>query len=124
MLIWLSIIPLAILNGGLRENVLLPLLGAQWAQPLSGLILCLLICAVSVLFIPKIGKGEAKTYWKIGLLWVFLTFAFESTFGLARGNSLCEIMKAYNITSGNLWLVVLIFIGIAPYLAAKIRRIL
>ncbi|MDR2145721.1 MAG: hypothetical protein LBE91_04590 [Tannerella sp.] len=41
--IWLSIIPLAILNGGLRETVLLLRLEESCAQIVSGLILLSLI---------------------------------------------------------------------------------
>ena len=70
ILIWLSIIPLAILNGGLREAFLTPRLEESCAQIVSGLILLSLIFFVTLIFIPRIGKGEQKTYWKIGLVWV------------------------------------------------------
>jgi len=33
------------------------------------------------------------------------------------------LLKAYDITTGNLWLIVVIFMGIAPWLVAKIKRI-
>ena len=124
ILIWLSIIPLAILNGGFREKILIPWIGESCAEPISGIILCLLIFIVSLIFIPRIGKGEQKTYWKIGLLWIVLTIAFETVFGLAMGNSFCELLKAYDITTGNLWLIVVVLIGLAPWLIAKIKRII
>jgi hypothetical protein len=121
VLIWLSIIPLAILNGVLRQTILTPWLGKSYAQPISGIILCLLIFIVSFVFIPRIGKGESKTYLKIGLLWIVLTLAFETLLVLAMGNSLGEVLKAYDITTGNIWLIVVVFTGIAPWLIAKIR---
>jgi len=124
ILIWLSIIPLAILNGGLREAFLTPRLGESYSQPISGIILCLLIFIVSFIFIPRIGKGEQIIYWKIGLLWIVLTVAFETVFGLAMGNSFFELLKAYDLTTGNLWLIVVVFIGIAPWLITKIKRII
>jgi hypothetical protein len=123
LLIWLSIIPLAILNGGFREAFLNPRLGESYAQPLSGIILCLLIFIVSLIFIPRIGKGTPKTYWKIGILWIASTITFETVFGLAMGNRFGELLKAYDITTGNLWLMVVLFIGIAPWLVTKIKRI-
>ncbi|MDR0311147.1 MAG: hypothetical protein LBJ21_06140 [Acidobacteriota bacterium] len=123
ILIWLSIIPLAILNGGLRETFLTPWLGESCAQPISGIILCFLIFIVSFVFIPRIGKGEAKTYWKIGLLWIVLTVVFETLLGLAMGDNFGELLKAYDITTGNIWLIVVVFIGIAPWLIARIKRI-
>jgi hypothetical protein len=124
ILIWLSIIPLAILNGGFRDAVLTPWLGENCSQPISGIILCLLVFIVSLIFIPRIGKGEPKTYWKIGILWVGLTLIFETFLGLALGNSFCEVLKAYDITTGNLWLFIVVFIGIAPWLIARIKRII
>jgi hypothetical protein len=124
LLIWLSMIPLAILNGGLREEFLTPQLGEGYAQPVSGIILLLLIFIVSFVFIPRIGKGEEKTYLKIGFLWIILTIVFETILGLAMGNSFCEMLKAYDITTGNLWLIIVIFTGIIPWLTAKIRRLI
>ena len=123
-LIWLSIIPLAILNGILREFVIVPLIGIKYALPISGIILCLLIFIVSLIFIPKLGKGTKKTYWIIGGLWVVLTIFFETIMGLASGNNLSELIKAYDITTGNLWLLVVLFVGIAPWLIARIKRII
>ena len=124
ILIWLSIIPLAILNGILRESVIAPLIGMKYALPVSGISLCLLIFIVSLIFIPKLGKGTKKTYWIIGGLWTFLTILFETIMGLASGNNFDEMIKAYDITTGNLWLLVVIFVGIIPWRIAKIKRII
>lgn len=123
ILTWLSIIPLAILNGGLREAFLNPRLEESQSQIISGLILLSLIFVVSLIFIPRIGKGTKKTYLKIGLLWVTLTVVFETVLGLAMGNSFGELLKAYDITTGNLWLIIVIFTGIVPWLIARIKRI-
>jgi hypothetical protein len=124
ILIWLSIIPLAILNGGLREAFLTLRLGESCAQPISGIILLLLIFVVTFVFIPRIGKGTSETYWKIGGLWVALTVLFETVFGLATGDSVGKLLKAYDITTGNLWLIIVVFTGFAPWIIAKIRRII
>ena len=123
ILIWLSIIPLAILNGGFRETVLIPRLGENYAQPISGIILFLWIFFVSLIFISRIGKGSPKTYWKIGVLWVVLTIVFETFLGLSMGDRLTELLKAYDITTGNLWPLVVLFTGITPWLIAKIKKI-
>ena len=50
--IWFLMIPLAIINGGLRENVLIKL--GNIALPLSGIILSICIFVVAYLLIPKI----------------------------------------------------------------------
>jgi len=64
MLIWLLIVPLAILNGALREGIIEPMIGSKYANPISGIILCILIFIVSFLFIPRLGKGEIRNILK------------------------------------------------------------
>ena len=125
ILIWVLFIPLAILNGALRESFLIPRIGEGGAELVSALILCSLIFIITLILIPRIGKvekNEEKTYWKIGALWVVLTVVFETVLGLAMGYSFSEVLSAYNIMAGNLWLLVVLFIGIAPWTAAKLRN--
>ena len=124
LLIWLAIIPLAILNGGLREMVINPLIGEKYAQPLSGVLLCFILFVVCYFFIPRIGQGTAKTYWIIGLWWIILTVLFETGFGLLTGDTLEELIKAYDVTTGNLWLLVFLLTGAAPWLTAKARNLI
>ena len=120
LLIWLSIIPLAILNGGFRQYCLEKWFSETTAGVISVILLCLLIFIVSLIFIPRLGKAEPKTYWKMGLLWAFLTIVFETSLGLAIGMTIPEILTTYNIATGNFWLVVVLFIAISPRLTAKI----
>ena len=122
--IWLLITPLAILNGAFRQLVLEPSLGTGIANPISCFILCGLIFIVSIIFIPKLRKGTVKTYIKIGLLWILYTILFETVLGLVIGSTFTEIINAYDITTGNLWLLVVLFIGFAPWLVAKIKRLI
>jgi len=122
--IWLAIIPLAFLNGGLREMVINPLIGEKYGQSISGVLLCIIIFAVCWLCIPRIGTGTTKTYCIIGLWWILLTILFETGFGLLIGNTFTELLKAYDITTGNLWLLVVLFLGIAPWLSAKTKKMI
>jgi len=124
LLIWLAIIPCAILNGAFREAVINPLIGEKYGEPLSGVLLCIILFAICWFFIPRIGRGTAKTYWIIGLLWVILTILFEFGFGLLTGDTLAELIKAYDITTGNLWSLIVLFTGIAPWLTAKMRKLI
>ena len=94
---WLLIIPLAILNGVLRDKVLTPWLGAQVALPLSGVLLCGLILLVTTLVLPRWVRGPATLYWRIGLLWMLMTVLFESAFGLANGSSAQQLLAAYDV---------------------------
>jgi len=119
--IWLSIIPLAILNGGLRDLVLTPLISRAYSLPLSGITLCLVIFIVSLIFIPRLGRGTERDYIKMGLLWMVLTICFECALGMDRPFS--EMIEAYDITTGNLWLLVVLFVGIVPWLIKKIKHL-
>jgi len=123
MILWLFLIPIAVLNGALREVVIEPLMG-WYAQPISGVILCFLIFIMCYFYIPRLGNGNRSTYIFIGFIWVLLTVIFEFTLGLIfMGNTLNELLDAYNIKTGNLWVIVLLCTGISPWLAARIRRI-
>ncbi|MBK5721999.1 hypothetical protein JGH11_14060 [Dysgonomonas sp. Marseille-P4677] len=124
LLVWVLIIPLAILNGGFREKILIPSLGKQTALPISGILLCILILLVTVLLLHKLVKGDSKTYWAIGIVWIFFTIGIEFIIGSIMNNSMEEMLSAYDITTGNLWLLVVIFTGLAPWLSAKIRKII
>jgi hypothetical protein len=124
LLIWLAIVPLAILNGAFRDMVINPLINDKYGRPLSCFSLCLIIFALCYFTIPRIGKGTAKTYWIIGLWWMLLTVLFETGMGLVMGITFSELMKAYDITTGNFWLLVVLFTGIAPWLTAKTRKLM
>ena len=124
LFIWLALIPLAFLNGGLREIVINPLVGAGYGQPISCFSLCLLLFVLCWFFIPKIGRGTTKTYLIIGLLWIVMTVLFETCLELLAGNTFAGVLKTYDITTGNLWLLVVLFVGIAPWLTAKTRKLI
>lgn len=118
--IWCLIIPLAILNGGLREMVLVKLGSA--ALPLSGVILSACILAIALWLIPKIKHCTRGDYLAFGALWFVLTNGFDLRMILAEGGGLRELLALYDVTSGNLWLLVVIVTALAPYLAAKWRH--
>lgn len=121
-LIWLLIIPIAILNGGLREICLQPLLGEVYANLLSGFILCVAIFLIAYFSLPKLNQSSLRSYVLIGLLWVALTLTFETLFGLVQGHNFEKILQNYNMTRGNLWPLIVIFIGIVPWCIAKLRE--
>ena len=124
LLVWVLIIPLAILNGGFRDKVLMSWLGEQAALPVSGILLCILILIVTVLLLHKLVKGDSKIYCTIGIVWVFFTIGVEFVIGSIMNNSIEEMLSAYDITTGNLWLLVVIFTGFSPWLSPKIRKII
>lgn len=123
--IWLLLLVLAILNAGIREQLLTPWTGPRFALPLSGLSLSLLIFFATLVVVPWLKAGSAARYGMVGVMWLVMTVLFEFLFGhFVSGRPWAELMDAYNILTGNLWLVVLLVIAVSPYLAARLRGLL
>ena len=121
LLVWVCFIPVAILNGGLREHVLARALGEKWALPLSGIILSACIFLITWLLLPRTVKAlSAKDSLRIGICWVFLTIAFEFVSGLAGGSTITELLASYNPMTGNLWLLVLVTTLLSPVMVGRI----
>lgn len=118
--IWCSILPLAILNGRLRENVLSRL--GTMALPLSGLILCACIFMMAFIFIPRIKKCTSLNYIVFGLIWFLLTNLFDLGMLVGQGEDARMLWKAYDWRTGNLWVLVVLTAAVSPYLAARLRR--
>lgn len=124
ILIWLIIIPLAIVNGAIRNYVTEPLLGSSVALPLSGVILSVLIFVTAYLLIPKIGKSKPVVFILIGLLWFVLTNLFDLMMTVIGGNPVSDFFGMFDITTGNLWSIVVAVCLISPILTAKIRKLI
>lgn len=109
--------------GELGEK-LIPLIGEQTALPISGILLCIIIFIVTVLLLYKLVKEERKIYWIIGIVWVSLTVGLAFIIGAIMNKPMEEMLSAYNIMTGNFWLLVVVFTGFVPWLSVKIRRII
>ncbi len=118
--IWMLIIPLAILNGGFRENVLNKL-GAV-ALSLSGIMLSVCILLVAYFFIPKIKGCRRKDYIIIGILWFVLTNLFDLCMYVSEGGGFRDLLKSYDVSTGNLWILVVFTTLVAPVLVGKRRK--
>ena len=118
--IWFLIIPIAILNGGLRENVLIKLGTAT--LPLSGIILSICIFVVAFLFIPKIKDCKKTDYIFIGIIWCCLTNLFDLSMFVMDGGGILDLIKQYYFWTGNLWIMVVLSTLSAPILAGIIRK--
>jgi hypothetical protein len=122
IVVWLAILVCAMLNGALREGVLLRWFGKPVAPLVSGALLSLIILAVTWFALPWFGRLAAASYAYVGALWLLLTLAFEFAFGrLVQNQSWSQLLDAYTFKDGNLWPLVLMVTAIAPWLSARIR---
>ena len=117
--IWFLIVPLAILNGGLRENILVKL--GSIALPLSGIILSICIFVVALLLIPKIKECKSKDYIIFGIIWFVLTNLFDLLMYISEGKGINELLNSYNFLNGNLWILVVITTFVSPIIVSKIK---
>lgn len=117
ILLWVIMIPIAIANGIIREFTYGQYLGelrAHQVSTLSGIILFGMYIWLSLRFFPPASAGQALA---IGLLWLALTMAFEFLFGhYVAGHAWSRLLQDYNLLAGRLWLLVLLWLALAPYL--------
>ena len=119
-LIWIMIIPIAILNGGFREYVLVNLGGL--ARPLSGIILSIFIFIIAYLLIPKIKNCVKRDYIFFGVMWFILTNLFDLSAYIKEGEGFAGLLQSYNIFTGNTWLLVVLTVLFAPMIVIKIKE--
>ncbi len=120
--IWALILVCAVLNGAVREAVLVPAFGNPVALALSGLLLSACILVLSLALVPKLGRLQRRQCLYLGLFWLCLTLAFEFSFGLLlQHRTWSELLEAYTFRSGNLWPLVLLVTLIAPLAAVRLR---
>lgn len=119
-LIWVMIIPIAILNGGFREYVLVKFGGL--ARPLSGIILSVCIFIVAYLLVPKIKNCVKRDYIFFGVMWFILTNLFDLSAYIKEGEGFAGLLQSYNIFTGNTWLLVVLTALFAPTIVMLIKE--
>ncbi len=122
VLAWLILLIVAIINGAIREVVYKNSLGelrAHQASTLSGIILfAIIVWGLSRLW----PLHSAKQAWTVGFIWLMLTVVFEFLFGhFAMGHPWSKLLNDYNIFEGRVWLLVLIWTTVAPYVFYKLK---
>ena len=114
---WLPMVLIAIANAALREKFFSKFwneLRAHQFSSLTAILLFGIYVAVLERLWPLASAGEA---WIIGGTWLVLTIAFEFLAGhFLFGNSWSKLFHDYNIIAGRLWVLVLVWITVAPYL--------
>ena len=115
-LLWIGAALLAVANGLLRDRLYGPRMSERAAHQLSSLLLRLWLGAYLFLlhrFWPLPSPDKALA---VGLLWLVLTLLFEFLFGhYVAGQSWRRLCDDYRLFAGRLWLLVLLWIALAPY---------
>jgi hypothetical protein len=112
---WLGGPVIGIVNGAAREKGYAERVGERAAQRIS-------TGAALVLFAGYFGVLEhrwplrtARTAAEVGAAWTAATVAFEFLFGhYAAGESWEDLLKAYDVRTGNLWILVPLWMAAGP----------
>jgi len=122
IVIWFVLVALAIVNGAVREALLVPRIGPAAAHVVSTITLCALIVVVAWLATGWIGPTTARAALTVGLLWLLMTLAFEFLAGhFLFGKAWPVLFADYNLLRGRVWIFVPIVTMLAPLWAWKIR---
>jgi hypothetical protein len=118
---WLAILAFAILNGALREAVLLPNLGKTAGYVTSGVLLSALVLLVAMGLARWMRLTSVGGAMGVGALWLVMTLVFEFGFGIARGKPWTDILAPYRFEDGNIWPLVLVVVLFAPLAGWRLR---
>jgi hypothetical protein len=120
---WFPMVLIAIANGALREITYKEYLGDLRAHQLSTVIGVSLFAIYIWLLIHRWRLTSSSEAIRIGLLWLAMTVAFEFIFGhYVMGRPWAALMYDYNLLEGRVWVVVLIWVTIAPYVFFRFQK--
>lgn len=117
---WFPGILIGIINGSLRQFIYLNYLHEHYANQLSVLSFIILFGIYVWSIIPwlKINTNTQALY--VGSLWICLTILFEFVFGhYIMSHPWEKLLYEYNLLAGRLWILVLIWIFISPWVIYK-----
>jgi len=122
MVAWLGMVVLAVFNGLVRDKFYPQSMSALSAHQLSTFIAINLFGIYTwalTRFIPIQSTRQAFT---IGSIWFIMTVLFEFVFGhYIAGHSWARLWMDYNIMAGRVWVLLLIWTFMAPYVFYRIR---
>jgi len=120
---WVPMVAIAVLNGAVRDAWYAKRTSELRAHQLSTASLLLLLGAYIWFIIGLLPPGSGAEALAVGLVWLVLTLAFEFLFGhfVAR-RAWSRILHDYNVLAGRIWLLVPMWVAIAPYAFLMLQR--
>jgi len=122
-LIWISFIPIPIVNGVFRNYFYAPFLGELLAHQVGTIIVSLIfVLYIYLVFRKQLIIQRNIVLILIGLLWVSLTIVFEFGFGhYIMSNSWEKLLFDYNLLSGRIWSLFLLVMFFSPISIKSLR---
>lgn len=122
-LAWLAMLAVSIANGALRDFSYGRQMSELSAHQLSTLTGILLLGIVIRFYLHRRPPGTNRQAATVGLGWMLLTVAFEFLFfHYVGGHSWAALLANYRIDQGRLWVLILLWIALAPLLFHRLRK--
>ncbi|MGC9367350.1 MAG: hypothetical protein ACP5FK_09980 [bacterium] len=120
---WIPGIPIAILNGIIRNNFYQRFLLELKAHQLSAVSFIVLFGFYVWLILKWLKLSSLKEALLVGVIWLILTVVFEFLFGyFVVGQPWSRLFQDYNIVAGRIWILVLIWIMVSPGIFYRIQH--
>jgi hypothetical protein len=115
LLAWAGASFLGVANGATRELVYKDQVGETTANQISVATLIALLTLYFWALERRWPLGTNRDALSVGAIWVALTIVFEFGFGhYVDGDTWEELFSNYDVSEGNLWLLILAWIGMGP----------
>jgi len=121
--VWLAMLLVASANGAVRDFTYGRHLDELVSHQISTASCIALLGVVIWIFLRRHPPASARDAALIGLSWMAFTVAFEFLFfHFAGGRSWTELLANYDVLKGRVWVIVLAWIAIAPYVFFRLNR--
>jgi len=119
---WLLMLLVSVGNGAVRDFTYGRHMNELTAHQLSTSAGILLLGGIIWIFVRLYPPSSGNQAVSIGLLWMALTVAFEFLFfHFVGGHSWSELLANYDILKGRVWVLVLLWLAVAPYVFFRFR---
>jgi uncharacterized membrane protein YdcZ (DUF606 family) len=120
---WFGLLVIAMVNGALRDLLYKPYVGDLLAHQISVVTGITLFGVVIWYFVKRWPFTASHQAWTIGFMWLGMTVAFEFLFfHYVRGVPWSVLFHDYNIFEGRVWILVLLWVTIAPWVIWRWRK--
>lgn len=119
-LAWIPMVFIAILNGAARDLGYGKHLSELRSHQIST-ITALLLFGIYIFALTRLWRIDQNQAIAVGLIWFVLTLSFEFLFGhyMAK-HPWRRLLHDYNLLAGRVWVLIPIWIMVAPYLFCRL----
>jgi hypothetical protein len=115
LIAWVGAPVLAIVNGAVRVLAYKDQVGESAANQISVAPLIALLGLYFWILQRRWPLATTRDALAVGAIWVALSVLFEFGFGhYVEGDSWSDLFQTYNVAEGNIWILILLWIGVGP----------